>query len=153
MRATLEERFWSKVNKTETCWIWNGAKDSHGYGSFGVDRKMKIAHRLAVSLSGLELAPQLDHICHNRACVNPAHLRPVTHKQNQEHKSGVQSNNLSGYRGVSYRKRDGKWRALVMHNWKPIHLGYFDTPEEANEVVVAKRNELFTHNDADRSAA
>jgi hypothetical protein len=39
-----------------------------------------------------------------------------------------------------------------MHNWKPIFLGYYNTPEEANEVVVAKRNELFTHNDADRAA-
>jgi hypothetical protein len=101
---------------------------------------------------GRDLAPQLDHICHVRACVNPDHLRPVTHKQNQEHKKGVQANNKSGYRGVSLSKRDGRWRAVVMHNWKPIFLGYYSTPEEANEVVVAKRNELFTHNDADRAA-
>lgn len=80
-------RFWTKVQKTDTCWIWT-AYQCEGYGRFGIgtagNRTMACAHRVAWELvhgpvpDGLEL----DHLCRNPSCVNPDHLEPVTHQEN-----------------------------------------------------------------------
>ena len=84
MRVPVEERFWSKVEKTDTCWLWTASLQSTGYGQISVDRRPRLAHRVAYEMlvgpipAGLEL----DHLCRNRACVNPDHLEPVTHKVN-----------------------------------------------------------------------
>ena len=67
-----------------------------------------------------------------------------------ENRGGLCSKNTSGVRGVSWDKNAGRWRANVRHHGRTIYLGLFGTIEEAERVVVAKRNRLFTHNDADR---
>lgn len=92
---------------------------------------------------------QLDHTCMVKHCVNPAHLRLVTNKQNCEHRAGWASNQ---YRGSNFHPKTGKWQARVGHAGRQEHLGLYDTPEEAAEVARARRNELFTHNDLDRRA-
>ena len=83
----LEERFWPKVRKTDGCWEWlaNRTKSGHGHiGTGGANPKKVYAHRVAYELligpipDGLEL----DHICRNPGCVNPAHLEAVTHREN-----------------------------------------------------------------------
>lgn len=80
----LEERFWEKVNKTDTCWLWTGATSGRGYGDSWRDGKKIKAHRLSYELlvgpipSGLTL----DHLCRNILCVNPTHLEPVTQREN-----------------------------------------------------------------------
>ena len=94
----------------------------------------------------------IDHLCHNHACVNPDHLRAVTHKQNGEHRNGP-AGAISGVLGVHWHKRIGKWQASVRHNGKLYHAGYFESIEEAGQAAAAKRNELYTHNDMDRRAA
>lgn len=79
----VAERFWSKVHKAEGCWIFTGAL-SKGYGVFRIGCKNVPAHRLSWELS-LGLIPkglQIDHLCRNPSCVNPAHLEPVTQKTN-----------------------------------------------------------------------
>lgn len=151
---THEERFWEKVDKSGECWEWLGAKVK-GYGRFGVDSKDVYAHRFSYeeAYGTIPSGLVIDHICYNPVCVNPEHLRAVTPKQNLENRAGAQVNNKSsGVRGVYWHKGRKKWLASVTHNKKQIHIGLFQTVKEAETAVVAKRNELFTHNDMDRAA-
>src|SRR5699024_8884977 len=95
----------------------------------------------------------VDHVCHVRRCVNPAHLRIASRKQNAENfrPGSVPSNNTSGYRGAYLDPRTGSWSARVVHNgvahWAARS---FSTPEAAGAAARDLRNRLFSHNDADR---
>jgi hypothetical protein len=156
--APLEERFWSKVEKTETCWNWTASRMTSGYGQIGIGGKYGRphgAHRVAYELAvgPIPEGMQVDHMCHNKLCVNPDHLRAVTNKQNNEHLTGAKKNSKSGIRGVSWRSEVRKWQAQVGHNGKNHNLGLFAMIEDAEAAVIAKRLELFTHNDLDRKAA
>lgn len=75
-------RFWARVNKTETCWLWTGPIDAAGYGRMG--RKSRLAHRVAYEwlIGAVPDEMELDHLCRVRNCVNVSHLEPVTHREN-----------------------------------------------------------------------
>lgn len=150
-----EVRFWSKVNKTAGCWEWTDLPTAGGYGRFFDGTKKVLAHRYSWELHGGEPidGKELDHECINGMCVRPEHLRVATRKQNQENLSGAHWTNQTGVRGV-VRTRNGRPYAATMHHNKERHyLGRFDTLEEAERAVVAKRLELFTHNEVDKAAA
>lgn len=146
-----------KVHRSGECWEWEGSLLKNGYGQFGLGGRGEgngLAHRVAWELivGPIPDDQELDHTCHTRKCVRPAHLRLVTKKQNQENRAGTQRNNKSGIRGVCWDNRGKKWIAYVSHNGKHIRVGSFDSREHAQAAVVAKRLELFTHNDLDRIA-
>lgn len=85
MRTNLPGRFWDKViSLADGCWQWTSSKTRDGYGTFHLDGKSRRAHRLAfMDLVGpIPDDLVLDHLCRNRACVNPAHLEPVTRLTN-----------------------------------------------------------------------
>jgi hypothetical protein len=147
-------RFWAKVNKTGTCWLWTGSTMRNGYGNIKVGGRMLAAHRISYKLHfGVDPgALDVDHICHVRLCVNPSHLRAVTRKQNLENMAKI-PRTTTGIRGVCWDKLRGKWKAQLKHNGKRINVGRYDSIEEAAAAAKAKRNELFTHNDADRIPA
>lgn len=81
---TAEERFWSRVDKTGDCWLWTGARNTAGYGHLRVNGPQAIAHRFAYELlvGPIPAGLHLDHLCRNHGCVNPAHLEPVTCREN-----------------------------------------------------------------------
>lgn len=84
---TADQRFWEKVsgNDVAECWIWTGGRGTTGYGNFITAwPKRTVAHRWAYQqlITDVPAGLDLDHLCRNRACVNPWHLDPVTRKVN-----------------------------------------------------------------------
>ena len=85
----LDERFWAKVDVAGPCWEWRAAINASGYGKLGRQsggvQKHYLAHRYAYTqlVGPIPEGLQLDHLCRNRLCVNPDHLEPVTHTENQ----------------------------------------------------------------------
>jgi hypothetical protein len=72
--------FWSRVEKTDTCWFWQRVQSS-GYGSFRLtDGGSFVAHRYAYErmIGPIPTGWQLDHLCRTPACVNPAHLEAIS---------------------------------------------------------------------------
>lgn len=80
----MNARFWTKVRKTKACWLWLAGLDGHGYGKFTEGGRQRAAHRLAYEalVGPIPAGMQLDHLCRTRRCVNPAHLEPVTNREN-----------------------------------------------------------------------
>lgn len=152
---TAEDRFWSRVDKTDDCWNWTGSTLDDGYALFSVGGKNRLVHRYAYELQ-VGVIPDgmdIDHTCHNRRCVRPAHLRLATPKQNRENHRGAQRNSKSGVLGVHWVAKRQRWRATVGHNYKIITVGEFRQLADAAEAVRLKRLELHTYNDADRGVS
>lgn len=71
-------RFWAKVNRTETCWIWTACKSLTGYGQIGREKSRDrfAAHRVSWVIENGPIADGLLvlHRCDNPSCVRPSHL-------------------------------------------------------------------------------
>lgn len=73
------------INEQSGCWEWLMSLDPDGYGQIKVNGKVYRAHRWAYMqlVGSIPEGNQLDHRCRVRHCVNPAHLDPVDHSENQ----------------------------------------------------------------------
>lgn len=126
--ATLTEsvmrRIWAKTMITPAgCIEWTGARASNGYGriGFGGDSSTAVVHRLTyVWATGEDIPahlPDIDHLCRNRACINPTHLEPVTRRENIRRGIGRGSETvrLDTISGICARGHDltapGAWRS------------------------------------------
>ncbi|MCC6591604.1 MAG: HNH endonuclease [Bryobacterales bacterium] len=81
---TLSERFWSKVFKSDKCWLWTAGVINGGYGQIWVNGRNRYAHRLSFEIANGPIPDGLDvlHACDTPACVNPAHLYLGDDKRN-----------------------------------------------------------------------
>jgi hypothetical protein len=80
----IAERFWDCVDKTGECWEWKEYRHPNGYGVLRFQGKNEWAHRAAWRLLHGDIPAKLviDHLCNNRPCVRPEHLRLTTQRAN-----------------------------------------------------------------------
>lgn len=168
LAAGAEARFWMKVDRDGPihpslgqCWQWTGAICNKGTGAgygncIDHDGRLIRAHRFSYTIRNGAIPDDadIDHICRNRLCVRPEHLRAATRKQNAENR-GVDRSSRTRIRGVYLKGTDSatglpRYGVQVGHNGRKHFGGYFSDLELAEKAAVELRNRLFTHNDGDR---
>jgi hypothetical protein len=85
---------------------------------------------------------QVDHRDGDGLNNRLSNLRIVTNAQNQRAFNRPHPNNKSGFRGVSWHKRDKKWQAQIWHDGVKLHIGCFSSPEEAAHARDEKARSL-----------
>ena len=101
------------------------------------------AHRLAWLLTHGEWPDEMiDHLDGNPLNNRISNLRDVSRSVNNQNQRKAQSRNSTGFLGVSFHKRTGKFQAQITLNGKDKHLGYFPTAELAHAAYLAAKREI-----------
>jgi hypothetical protein len=105
-RQDVALRFWSRVDTSGECWIWQGGRGHRGHGRFWLDGRLRQAHVVAWLLTNGSISPDLPcilHHCDNAPCCRPLHL-------------------FAGTKGMNNRDRDAKGRtARGEHSGARLH--------------------------------
>ena len=112
-----------------------------GYRRLGLDSRRFLAHRLAwLYVHGEWPSMHIDHINGDKGDNRIANLRDASPRINAENKRNPRESNSSGYLGVYQPKNYQKWIARLQVRGKGMHIGVFETPEEAHSAYLnAKR--------------
>lgn len=117
-----------------------------GYVQIGIDGGRYLAHRLAyLYVYGEWPVGDLDHIDRNKLNNRISNLRLASKCENQQNRA-IHKNNKSGFKGVFWHKRSGKWVARIGANGKQYHIGTFDAAEVAYKAYCEAAAKLHTHN-------
>lgn len=145
--AKVSDSDFKAVSAFKWCALWNKGTQSY----YAVrnepyfDGKEWKRHTVNMSrfIMGLEFGDkrEVDHRDHDTLCNVRKNLRICTGSQNQMNR-GKQSNNTSGYKGVTFDKRSGKYRAVIRIDRKQQHLGLFDTTDKAKNAYQKAAKKL-----------
>jgi hypothetical protein len=120
-----------------------GSIDRYGYLTIGVARRYYFAHRLAwLMVYGDWPSDEIDHINGDPLDNRIANLRLATRSQNLAN-TKASSRNTSGFKGVAFSKKAGRWQAYICKDQKQKHLGYFDSPEAAHAAYLSAAEQCF----------
>lgn len=139
LSVSVEQRLWSKVDKTDTCWLWNGSTNKSGYGWIWNGEKNEAVHRLVFRLYKTNFDPNLQvlHKCDIRNCVNPNDLFQGTNFDNVQDKV----------------KKGRQWRGGNKGNNKGILLGIKNPSTKLNISKVLKIRQLLLSGRTENSLA
>jgi hypothetical protein len=115
----------SKLGGVAGC-VWGD-----GYRYIRYKKSLLLAHRVAFAVHYGRWPNQVDHINLNRSDNRLCNIREATNAQNNRNKS-VQSNNTSGFKGVTFNRATNKFQAKITLDGKTRSLGYFSTAEDAS---------------------
>lgn len=125
----IRERFWLRVEKTDTCWEWIGRTNEKGYGLMqvkpsGCPHQTMTAHRLSYQLlvGPIPDGLTLDHLCRNTSCVNPEHLEPVTLEENVRRAHPIDAQCGACGAGVNhiFPRCAPCWKAMTEEERRPL---------------------------------
>lgn|SRR5574337_13974 len=139
---TMNEDLKYDPESGEIIWIkWNrvaGTKHHDGYIQIRYKNKLYGAHRIAWFLYYGKWPTLIDHINGDRSDNRISNLREATKRQNAQ--NSIQS---KPYKGVTWAKTSNKWRARIVIDGTELHLGVFETIEEAHQAYVNAANQYF----------
>lgn len=127
----LETYNWSAQRAGNTFYLMSTTK---------IKGKRRQFHRVKLGLINSEL--QVDHANGNGLDNRRSNLRLCKKLENSRN-TKIRTDNTSGYKGVTFKKANNKFRAFIYTNYKQIHLGYFSTAKEAALAYNQKALELF----------
>ena len=132
------ERFWDKINKTSTCWNWEGGLRA-GYGAFRFKGKLYSAHRFSWYLKYNKFPKKwILHKCNNKICVRLSHLYEGTPKQNYADmkKVGNQYKPVKIYNSITEQKRASwkRWYERVKNEPDQIRYNRWRNSQKAQVV-------------------
>jgi hypothetical protein len=150
---SILERFWAKIEKTNSCWIWKGATSPSGHGRFKINGLMYGPHRISYEIHKGPI-PKGMYICHrcpngdNASCCNPDHLYVGTASDNaqdevrKETTRHFKCSNPTKYKGVRFDKSRQGWISYVYLNKKLIdigrHLSEIDAARNHDRILYMK---------------
>ena len=109
------------------------------YRRIGLNKKSYLAHRLIFMMFHGYLPKFVDHIDGNKLNNRIENLREATHAQNMKNQK-ISISNTSGYKNVSWNKKQKKWRVALKVNYKDLEIGYFKDIELADLVAQEARD-------------